>query len=109
MDNPQKRKNPSRLTWKGRLTGWDREEFEKKNSELEKTFRDAINHLGFDSAMNVPDYVLSEALVSLLWSIACFYRGVKSEKITEETGLIDQLDKIDQVDGDLDGDGEEEQ
>ena len=106
-NNPQKRKNPSRLTWKGRLTGW--EEFEKKNSELEKSFRDAINHLGFDSAMNVPDYVLSEALVSLLWSIARFYRGVKSEKITEETGLIEQLDKIDQVDGDLDGDGEEEQ
>jgi hypothetical protein len=107
MDNPQKRKNPSRLTWKGRLTGWDREEFEKKNSELEKSFREAINHLGFDSAMNVPDYVLSEALVSLLWSIARFYRGVKSEKNTKETELIDQLDKVDQVDWDRDGAGEE--
>jgi hypothetical protein len=79
MNNPQKRKNPSRLTWKGRLTGWDREEFEKKNSELEKSFRDSINGLGFDSAMNVPDHFLSEALVSILWSIARLYRGAKEE------------------------------
>lgn len=79
MNNPPKKKNPERLTWKGRLTDWDREKFEQKNSELEKAFRDSINRLGFDSHMNVPDHVLSEALVRLLWSIARFYRTVKEE------------------------------
>lgn len=64
------RKNPLRHTPKARLTGWNRETYETKNAELQAAFKDAINRLGFDAALNVSDSHLAHMLVEHIWVAA---------------------------------------
>jgi hypothetical protein len=70
MRNRKTRKNPLRHTPRARLTGWDRKTYEAKNAELKAAFKDAINRLGFDSALNVSDSHLAQMLTEHIWVVA---------------------------------------
>lgn len=61
------------------LTNWNRETFEQKNSELKKRIKDALNELGFDSAMNISDDLLVTAVFEILWSVARAYQLLKED------------------------------
>lgn len=63
-------KNPKRPDINQRLTGWDFEEYDAKNKLLTKTISDCLNEQGFDSAFNIPDYILAEHIVASLWQFA---------------------------------------
>jgi len=64
------KKNPSRLNMNQRLTGWDIEEFNEKEKKLKDVIKKCLNENGYDSAFNIPDYILSEHMVSSFWLFA---------------------------------------
>lgn len=71
-------KNPIRHNSEIRLTNWDRETFEQKNAELKKRFKGALKELGFDAAMQVPDSVIADALLEIIWPLCRVYRTLRA-------------------------------
>lgn len=66
----KKTKNPKRPNKNQRLTGWNIDEYQEKEKSLKDTIKKCLNENGFDSAFNIPDYIMSEHMVASLWSFA---------------------------------------
>lgn len=65
------------------MTDWNRETYQEKNEDLKREFKDAVNTLGFDSALGVRDEVLAAALVQFIWTFGRTYRDLRSEAAKE--------------------------
>lgn len=65
-----KKKNPTRVNMNQRLTGWNIDEYQEKEKILKDVIKKCLNANGFDSAFNIPDYILSNHMVAALWAFA---------------------------------------